>query len=243
MDADNPFSVFPREVRDMIYSYSTPEILGTDVTVSKTAYNPRTAPLLFLNEAISKDVQHLLYKNHMIIVPALNPSEYELKETKFAPIVRQCSRLMKQRSNRLMIGTSRFVAASFFPLLHINIDDGKSAEDWIQKFCGFDNPEPLAKKLIDELISLRPELPNVKVIEFKFFEGFKVVIALRWKEYLLELREAWPEIEIEIDFVPAFASWEHLEGFLKDVQESMEVDNVLDTERLRELQERKYGTE
>lgn len=227
----------------MIYSYSTPEIRGTDVTAFKTAYNPKNAPLLFLNEAISKDVQHLLYKNHIMIIPVVNPSEYELKETKFAPTVRQCSRLMKQRSNRLMIATSRFVAASYSPLLHININDGKSADDWIQKFCGFDNPEPLAKKLIDELVSLRAELPNVKVIEFKFFEGFKFLVALRWKEYLLELREAWPEIEIEIDFDPAFASWKHLEGFMKDVQETMEVDGVLDTERLRELDERKYGTE
>jgi hypothetical protein len=243
METDNPFSVFPREVRDMIYSYSIPEIRGSDATVFKTAYNPKNAPLLFLNEAISKDVQHLLYKDHVMIIPVLNPSEYELKETTFAPIVRQCSRLMKQRSNRLMITTSRFVAASYSPMRYITIDDRTSAEDWVQKFCGLDNPEPLAKKLIDELVSLRPELPNVKVIEFKFFECFKGVVALRWKEYFLELREAWPEIEIEIDFFPAFASWKHLEGFMKDVQESMEEDGVFSTGRLRELEARKYGTE
>lgn len=243
MEVDNPFSVFPREVRDMIYSYAIPEIPYTDATVSKTAYNPKNTPLLFLNEAISKDAQHLLYKNHAMIIPVLNPSEYKLKETKFAPVVRQCSRLMKQRSNKLMIGTSRFIAASYSPLLHINIHDGTSAEDWIQKFCGFDNPEPLAKKLIDELISLRPELPNVKVIEFKFFQGFNVLVALRWKEYFFELRDAWPEIEIEIDFVPAFVSWEHVEGFLQDAQDSMEVDGVFDADRLREFEEKKYGTE
>ncbi|KAH7196494.1 uncharacterized protein B0J16DRAFT_326051 [Fusarium flagelliforme] len=242
MDADNPFSVFPREVRDMIYSYSIPMIPYTDATIFKTAYNPKNTPLLFLNEAIFKDAQHLLYKDHAMIIPVLNPSEYELKETKFAPIVRQCSRLMKQRSNRLMIGTSRFIAASYSPLLHINIHDGTSAEDWIYKFCGFDNPEPLARKLIDELISLRPELPNVKVIEFKFFEGFNIVV-LRWKEYLLELKEAWPEIEIEIDFVPAFVSWEHVEAFLQDAQDSMEVDGVFSEDRLMELMERRYGTE
>ncbi|KAJ4016306.1 hypothetical protein NW752_003429 [Fusarium irregulare] len=242
MDADNPFSVFPREVRDMIYSYSIPDIPATDATVLDTAYNPKNAPLLFLNETISKDVQHVLYQDHAIVIPVLNPSEYELKETKFAPVVGQCSRLMKQRSNRVIIGTSRFVV-SYSPLAHINIADGKSADDWIYKFCGFDNPEPLAKKLIDELISLRPELPNVKVIEFKFFECFNVLVALRWKEYFLQLREAWPEIEIEIDFVPAFVSWEHVEGFLQDAQESMEVDGVFDEDRLREFEERKYCTE
>ena len=242
MDADNPFSVFPREVRDMIYSYAIPEIPATDATVLNTAYNPKNAPLLFLNEAISKDVQHVLYKDHAIVIPVLNPSEYELKEAKFAPVVRQCSRLMKQRSNRVIIGTSRFVV-SYSPLGHINIADGKPADDWIQKFCGFDNPEPLAKKLIDELISLRPELPNVKVIEFKFFDCFNVLVALRWKEYFLQLREAWPEIEIELDFVPAFVSWEHVEGFLQDAQESMEVDGIFDEDRLREFEERKYGTQ
>lgn len=242
MEVDNPFSVFPREVRDMMYSYSIPEIPATDATVSKTAYNTKNAPLLFLNEAISKDVQHLLYQDHAIVIPVLNPSEYELKETKFAPIVSQCSRLMKQRSNRVIIGTSRFIAASYSPLLHINIHDGTSAEDWIQKFCGFDNPEPLAKKLIDELISLRPELPNVKVIEFKFFEGFNVLVALRWREYFLELKEAWPEIEIEIDFVPAFLGWEHVEAFFQDAQDSMEEDGVFKPDRLRDLEERKYGT-
>ncbi|KAL4730908.1 hypothetical protein ACLX1H_002950 [Fusarium chlamydosporum] len=219
MSVDNPFSVFPREIRDLIYTYSIIDVQFIDALKYKTAYPKIAAPLLYLNKTIAQDAQHLLYKhkNLEMGIMVFNPTEYETSEG-FAPLIKQCSRRMKQSSSRLIIGTSRFMAVpGGLGVQYINIHDGTTAEDWINKFCGLEGHEPLAKKLIDELISLRPELPNVRVIEFKFFNAFRLVVRMHWLKYFMELRDAWPEIDIDLGYLNGFDGSEHLQQWKRVV--------------------------
>ncbi|RGP67937.1 hypothetical protein FSPOR_5598 [Fusarium sporotrichioides] len=183
MAVENPFTVFPREVRDMIYTYTIQDIKFTNILAHRTAYNPQNAPILYINDAIANDIKHLLYKDHEIVVHLPKPQYYAEAPRGFLSNFQQCSELMKQRSHTF-VGELAWSFHSRFPIptnvdlhdfevyfTHDIVEDfglppeSEDPELKRQPFFGDDEGKELGRKFFAELAAVQPALPNLQKVE------------------------------------------------------------------------------
>ncbi|KAL6918914.1 hypothetical protein ACHAP8_008913 [Fusarium lateritium] len=194
MAVENPFSVFPREIRDKIYNYALQDIKFTNILAHKTAYTPQKAPILYINDAIANDVKHLLYRDHEMVVHIAQPRRYAEGSTGYLSHVQKCSRLMKQRSHTFVAELWR----SQYSRLDPSYEDCNDSEEefgrnvgpeFTPAIAGDDDGELLGRKFFEELAAVQPELPNLKKIDINCWIVIWLGFSQHWKEPLDQYNE------------------------------------------------------
>ncbi|KAJ4263438.1 hypothetical protein NW762_006257 [Fusarium torreyae] len=190
------FLDLPIEIRDMIYDYALEDVEFTNALQAKTAYTPKKVPLLYVDETITKELQHRLYANHAMVIPIQEPSRYAIGDWTFAPQVTECSRMMKQRSKILTIEMCQTTPSHYAnPPLD---KDGKPKE--AHGFWERNGGDTFAKKVVGELLDFKSELPAVKTIKIVFWDGNWFAYNRHWKEPLKQLQKEWPEILLDVEY-------------------------------------------
>ncbi|KAF5628852.1 hypothetical protein F52700_7945 [Fusarium sp. NRRL 52700] len=199
MDSQASFLDLPREVRDIVYDYYTFEDAEfSNAFTTQTAYSPDILPLLYVHKTISDDLQSRLYQNHAIAVPLQEPSTYATGEWSIVPRI-ACSKMMKQRSNTLIIEMSQ-TTKSYYPDSDLKDSDKDPVEDkyfWHHSSRG---GKALPEKLINDILALKPSLPTLETIKFVFWFGNWTADGGVWKEHIEKLRATWPEPLLKIEF-------------------------------------------
>ncbi|KAM0549871.1 hypothetical protein ACHAPJ_009118 [Fusarium lateritium] len=190
------FLDLPTEIRDMIYDYALEDVEFTNALESKTAYTPKKAPLLYVDQTITKELQPRLYSNHVMVIPIQEPSQYAIGDSTFVPQVTECSRMMKERSRTLTIEMCQTIPSHYAdsPL----DEDGKPKE--AHSFWEGKGGDTFAKKVVRELLDLLSELPEVKTIKLVFWDGNWFAYKSHWEEPLEQLKQEWPEILLDVEY-------------------------------------------
>ncbi|KAH8601164.1 hypothetical protein B0O99DRAFT_589237 [Bisporella sp. PMI_857] len=70
------FLDLPREIREMIYEWGSEEPeFGNMLDLQGAGYTKATAPLLYIHQSITNDLQSRIYKNQTIVLPFQEPSQ------------------------------------------------------------------------------------------------------------------------------------------------------------------------
>ncbi|KAF5007733.1 hypothetical protein FDECE_5981 [Fusarium decemcellulare] len=172
------------EIREMIYDLVFEQVEFSNLLTSKTAYTPTSCPLLYVHPTISNDLLPRLYKNHAIVIPIQEPCDYTHGKPWLVHHLEASSRMMKQRSDKLIVEASQTK-----PCYSIGSDGKREKHNsfWDDE----DGGGEFAKKLIQDLLSMNPQLSNVSRIEFFFWCGDWYVWQQHWEEGLKQLREEW----------------------------------------------------
>ncbi|KAG8674190.1 hypothetical protein FPOAC2_00175 [Fusarium poae] len=196
MAFENPFLVFPREIRDKIYNYTIQDIKFTNILAHKTAYTPQNAPILYINDAIANDVKHLLYKDHEMVAHIGQPRLYAEGPTGYLSHVQRCSRLMKQRSHTFVAELWRSQYSRFNPSFQgCNESEEEFGRHVITEYCipaiaGDDHGELLSRKFFGELADVQPELPNLQRVEINSSIVIWLGFCRPWKQPLDQYNES-----------------------------------------------------
>ncbi|CAH0025563.1 unnamed protein product [Clonostachys rhizophaga] len=181
------FLSLPREVRNIIYDLVPVDIPHSNILIAKTAYTSSVLPLLYVHPIISNDLQSRLYENHVIVLPVQEPSEYSTSHSRLLPHLETCSKLMKTRSNRLIVEVSQTQS-------HYS-KDGESCHDWwyLKK-----DAAAFAKTLIADISLLKSHLPNVDSIDVRFWCSEMAPINDHWARNLKKLRDQWSNLVLSV---------------------------------------------
>ncbi|CEF72069.1 hypothetical protein FGSG_00199 [Fusarium graminearum PH-1] len=190
MEVENPFLVFPREIRDMIYKYTLQDIKFTNILAHKTAYTVEDAPILYINAAIANDIKHLLYRDHEMLVHIVKTHTYAEGREGFLSHVKECSNLMKQRSYRFVaeLWSSKWsrLDASYTGYEDIDEIFGNRTtvpRSWATgKILESDGGLRFSKKFFRELGALQRELPDIKKFEVNGWFLVWLNIGGHWKK-------------------------------------------------------------
>ncbi|KAF4462819.1 hypothetical protein FALBO_10361 [Fusarium albosuccineum] len=193
------FGDLPREIRQMIYEYTfePSEPVFTNAIASQTAYTAEKYPLFYLDMKIFEDMQPHLYRNHTMVIPIQEPCDYVKRELPFAPRVAACSKRMRQSTKALIIETSQTTISHYGKEFFEEYGDLKNLYAFWYKH---DRGKKFAKKVVNEILSLKKELPNIKKLKFVFWFGCWIVDNRHWKKSLRKLQKEWPGLFIEVEF-------------------------------------------
>ncbi|KAK2687940.1 hypothetical protein QWA68_012593 [Fusarium oxysporum] len=198
MDSQTSFLDLPREVRDMVYDYALEDVKFSNAFTTQTAHSPKISPLLYVHKSISDDLQPRLYQNHAIVVPLQEPSTYAAGDWSIVPRV-ACSKMMKQRSNTLIIEMSQ-TTISYYPdpdpERDLYEDPMEDEYFWESDSRG---GKAFPQKLINDILALKPSLPALKTVKFVFWFGKWTAYQEPWEKHLEKLRVAWPELSLKIE--------------------------------------------
>ncbi|RSL64004.1 hypothetical protein CEP51_013215 [Fusarium floridanum] len=193
------FGHLPREVRQMIYEYTfePSKPVFTNAIASQTAYTAEKYPIFYLDKNIFQDVQPQLYQEHTMVIPIQEPCDYVTHELPFAPRVAACSKRMRQSTRELIIEASQTTTSHYGEEFYKEYGDLKYLYAfWYEH----DRGKKFAEKVINEILSLKKELPNIKKVKFVFWFGCWIVDNSHWENSLEKLQEEWPGLFIEVEF-------------------------------------------
>ncbi|KAG5772521.1 hypothetical protein H9Q72_001339 [Fusarium xylarioides] len=183
----------------MVYDYALEDVKFSNAFTTQTAYSPDILPLLYVHEIISDDLQPRLYQDHAIVIPLQEPSTYATGEWSIVPRI-ACSKMMKQRSNTLIIEMSQ-TTISYYPDSDLEEDYD---EDPVEDESFWDTLSQGAKtfpeKLINDILALKSSLPARKTIKFVFWFGNWTAYCDPWETHLEKLRATWPGPLLKIEF-------------------------------------------
>ncbi|VUC27875.1 unnamed protein product [Clonostachys rosea] len=181
------FLSLPYEVREMIYDLVSVDVQHSNMLNARTAYTPSASPLLYVHPIISNELQSHLYKNHAIVLPAQEASEYTTNRTGLLPALSSCSFMMRTRSNRLIVEISQTKS--------IYSQDARSSHDWwyLKKYGA-----AFARTLVADILLMKPQLPNVHSIEFRFWCSEMAPINDDWARNFKKLRDQWSDLVLSV---------------------------------------------
>ncbi|KAM0417234.1 hypothetical protein ACHAPT_012745 [Fusarium lateritium] len=183
-----------REIREMIYDLVLEPVAFSNLYTARTAYTPETCPLLYVHQMITDELQHLLYKNHAIVVPFQEPSEYINNNSTFAQHLDKVTRRMKLQTDTIIIEIVQTEKARYPD----NALDGIKNSDsyfWFDSEAGAGFP----RRVVRELLSMKDQLPAVRTIKFVLWEGEWYMKPRPWSETLGKLLFHWEEVNIDVE--------------------------------------------
>ncbi|KAF4455589.1 hypothetical protein F53441_2113 [Fusarium austroafricanum] len=201
------FLDLPREIRDMIYDYYTLDVDFTNALTSGTAYTPKTYPLLYVHDIISEELQHRLYRNHSMVIPIQEPSVYATGFWNIPLRTAHCSRLMKQRSNTLILEMSQTGNSYYADAESEDDEDEPEHDDEFWRSGGI----RLAEKTIHDILALKSELTAVTKVKLVFWFGYWDIWVDQWRDPLKRLMTEWSGLDIDIEF-NLFEYYDHNDG-------------------------------
>ncbi|KAF7554447.1 hypothetical protein G7Z17_g2911 [Cylindrodendrum hubeiense] len=189
------FLHLPREVREMVYDVAFENIEHSSLYNSGTAYTKDSSPLLYVHESITEDLQPRLYRDHTIVLPLQEPSEFVKGEDTVAHHLEKVSRMMKNRATTIIIEAAQ--TGRVYETDEENTSGGEPEEDydfWHEEQGGV----RFAKKITQELLSMKAQLPSATRVKLIFWFGKWVTYSQHWKSQLAWLKKQWDELEVEI---------------------------------------------
>ncbi|KAF4962599.1 hypothetical protein FSARC_9377 [Fusarium sarcochroum] len=193
------FVDLPTEIRQLIYHYAFKEIEPkfTNALTSRTAYTPEKYPFLYMIKAMTAEIQPYLYGRHSMVIPIQEPCDYTLGDRPFAPRVALCSGRMKRCTKTLIIEASQTSISHYGDSFFEEYGD---PEDVYAFWYEHDRGKEFAKKITNEILALKPELPAVKKVKFVFWFGCWIADNKHWRESLKKLQQEWPGISLDFEF-------------------------------------------
>ncbi|KAJ3542609.1 hypothetical protein NM208_g4007 [Fusarium decemcellulare] len=193
------FGDLPREIREMIYEYAfePSEPVFTNAMASQTAYTAEKFPLFYLDKKIFEDMQPKLYREHTMVIPIQEPCDYVKRELPFAPRVAACSKRMRQSTRELIVETSQTTISHYGKEF---FEEYGSLEKLYAFWYKHDRGKRFAKNVVNQILSLKRELPNIKRVKFVFWFGCWIVDNFHWEAPLRKLQRNWPGLFIEVEF-------------------------------------------
>ncbi|EEU45293.1 uncharacterized protein NECHADRAFT_28652, partial [Fusarium vanettenii 77-13-4] len=185
-----------REIREMIYDLVLEPVEFSNLYTAKTAYTPETCPLLYVHWMITEELQNRLYKNHAIVIPFQEPSEYVISNRTFAQHINKTTRRMKMHTDKIIVEMVQTKEARYpdntLDRNGIRKNDG---DFWIDVEAGGDFPT----RVVHELLWMRQHLPAVRTVKFVLWEGEWSMYSRAWTEPLQRLLDNWGELHIEVE--------------------------------------------
>ncbi|RSL68618.1 hypothetical protein CEP54_002725 [Fusarium duplospermum] len=184
-----------REIREMIYDLVLEPVEFSNLYTAKTAYTPETCPLLYVHWKITEELQHHLYKNHALVIPFQEPSEYILNNGTFAQHIDNPTRRMKMKTDKIIVEIVQTKKA-IYPQNPRDITGRRkhSSIFWMDREAGRDFP----RRVVHELLQMKDHLPAVRTVEFELWEGEWYMNSNGWREPLQRLLDNWDELHIEV---------------------------------------------
>ncbi|KAJ4245007.1 hypothetical protein NW762_014213 [Fusarium torreyae] len=193
------FVDLPREIRQQIYDYvfEDPEPVFTNALTSRTAYPPEKYPFLYMDKAITEEIQSYLYRGHSMVIPIQEPCDYVREEELLTSQVAFCSERMRRCTKTLIFEASQTSISQYGEGFFKEYGE---PEDVYAFWYKHDRGTKFAEKIIEEILALKPHLPSIKNIKFVFWFGCWIVDNDHWRGRLNELRKEWPGISLEFEF-------------------------------------------
>ncbi|KAI8669673.1 hypothetical protein NCS57_00783200 [Fusarium keratoplasticum] len=185
-----------REIREMIYDLALEPVEFSNLYTAKTAYTPESCPLLYVHWMITEELQNRLYKNHAIVIPFQEPSEYVISNRTFAQHINKTTRRMKMHTDKIIVEIVQTKEARY--------PDNSFDRNGIRKYYGnfwrdHEAGADFPRRVVHELLWMKQHLPAVRTVKFVLWEGQWSMYPTAWMEPLQRLLDNWSELHIEVE--------------------------------------------
>ncbi|KAH7127485.1 hypothetical protein EDB81DRAFT_809375 [Dactylonectria macrodidyma] len=98
-----PFLSLPRELREQVYDLAFKVEPSSRLYDPGTRYTKATAPLLYVHETITNELQPRLYEDHAIVLPIQKPVIFLNEGKPVAPRLKKLPRMMTRRTKKIIV--------------------------------------------------------------------------------------------------------------------------------------------
>ncbi|KAM0560037.1 hypothetical protein ACHAPJ_003996 [Fusarium lateritium] len=193
------FVDLPREIRQQIYDYVFEDVepVFTNALTSRTAYPPENYPFLYMDKAITEEIQPYLYRGHSMVIPIQEPSEYIRDKQLLASRVALCSERMRRCTKTVIFEASQTSISRY--------DEGffeeyGEPEDVYAFWYKHKRGKKFAEKITKEIRSLKKDFSSIEKIKFVFWFGCWIVDNDHWRKWLKKLQKKWPGVFLDFEF-------------------------------------------
>ncbi|KAL1597311.1 hypothetical protein SLS60_008895 [Paraconiothyrium brasiliense] len=193
------FFDLPREIRDIIYDLAFADLdipKHSNIHAERAVYTSTSAPLLYVHTQITEELQCLIYKEHKIVIPIQELSQY-IKGEK--TIDTNTDHVSHQRR----LGT-KCIAVELIQTQDVyetdTSADEKPSSPIVDEGFWDDKGKECAKMITEALLNLKSSFPNVESVDIVLWDMDKAYFRVRdWKGPITALQSGWEGLRVFID--------------------------------------------